>query len=335
MREFSLCILLVALFTFTGAGVLNADAEEVPGSKALPWLDGLALVVMDRQDVPAMYEARSLIQSFGGHIAIMSPPSIMMGWIPFEARERLTGRAGIKDIYYTEVLPGEVDERDDQTRMMIAYFNAAARGDIQEKYRMRRNAAAAQDEARKMIPDVLDPPKFEEEAYLDNLRGAGLDPALLKDRGLLLEKSGETAAGNTDKMTGTVAVTVFFVESNGSGADPNLYTWTAQHQQEYINGVNNGLAWWSSEARTHSGCWVAFMVRYVSGADPRCQQWYEPVLHPSGDQINWIGLVMSNFGYTGGTTATKVNSYNTWQRSAYGTARAYSAFVAYNPLPAS
>jgi hypothetical protein len=335
MREFSQRILLVLVVGLTLAGAGAVFGADAPGVPVLPWLDGFSLVVLDTGDVSAMHQARNLIQSFGGQIAIMSPPSLMMGWIPFEVRDQLVGRAGIKDIYYTEVLPGEVEERDEQTRMMIAYYNAVARGDIQNDYRMRQDRAAAQGEEHHMMPDVLDPPAFDKETYLENLHRAGLDPAALEDRGLILEKSGEIATGNSDKMTGTVAVTVFFVESNGSGADPNLYTWTAQHMQDYLNGVNNGLAWWSSEARDYSGCWVAFLVHYVPATDSRCQQWYEPILHPSTDETNWVGLVMNNFGYTSGTTATKVNSFNTWQRSAYGTDRAYSAFVAYNPPPAS
>lgn len=333
MRKIPLVILLTIMLLLSAAGI--ADAADDLDRQPLAWLDGLTLVILESDDVASLHRARAVIQEFGGRIAIMSPPSMMLGWIPFELRDDLIGRAGIKDIYYTEVLPEEAGIADPHERRMLNYFNSAVRGDLREGYRMRRALAPAHEDVPKILPDVLDPPAFEEDAYLENLRAAGLNTALLKDRGLLLEKSGEAAAGNSDKMTGTVALTVFFVESDGSGSDPNQYTWTEQDMQDYINGVNNGLAWWTEQSYNHTDCWVAFMVRYMPGTDPRCSQWYEPLLHPSTDQINWVGLVMNNFGYTAGTTTTKVSSFNTWQRSAYGTDRAYSAFVAYNPPPSS
>ncbi len=44
---------------------------------------------------------------------------------------------------------------------------------------------------------------------------------------------------------------------------------------------------------------------------------------------------MNNFGFGSTSVFTNTNSFNTWQRSNYGTDWAYSAFVAYNPPPAA
>jgi hypothetical protein len=327
--------LMALVFLLVFAWSVHAANTDKYLDDNLPWLDGFSLVVLNTHDIPSMNRALNVIQSFGGRIAILSPPSLMVGWIPFEVRDDLVRRAGIKDIYYTEVLPGEIDMSNEQSSMMVNYYNAVVRGEIQEKYRIRQQLAASRVDTMKMRPDVLDPPEFDEDAYIDNLKKNNLNLRVLKDRGLLLQKSGQYAEGNSDQMTGTVSVSIFFVESDGSGSDPDTYTWTQQHMQDYINGVNTGLAWWTSESYKYSGCWVAFMVRYYPGTDPRCQQWYEPVLHPSTEEAIWIGLVMSKFGYTSGTTATKVQAFNTWQRSTYGTDRAYSAFIAYNPPPAN
>lgn len=333
MRKIPLVILLLVPFLIISADV--TVAADHSGQEPLDWLDGLTLVLVDGNGPESLHRARTVIQDFGGRVAILSPPSLLIGWIPYQVRDDLVGRAGIRAIYYTEVLPEETGISDPQGLRMLRYFNAAVRGELGENYRMRRALAPAPGDRPATPRDVIDPPEFDQASYLENLRDAGLDLQALKDRGLLLEKSGETATGNSDKMTGTVALTVFFVESDGSGTDPDTYTWTEQDMQDYINAVNNGLAWWTEQSYNHTDCWVAFLVRYVPGTDPRCQQWYEPVLHPSTDQVNWVGLVMDNFGYTTGTTTTKVNSFNTWQRAEYGTDRAYSAFVAYNPSPAS
>jgi len=334
MRSASYLFIPALIVMLILSPVPSLAADGAPGG-ALSYLDGLTLIVLDSHDIPSMQRARNTIQSFGGRVAIMSPPSIMLGWIPFEIRDDLVGRARIKDIYYTEVLPSELDIQDRQGQMMINYFNAVTSGKIQADYKIKQESAAAQNILPEIRPDALDPPPFEEKEYLENLENVGLNPSLLKDRGLLLRKTGQTAAGNSDKMSGTVSVTVFFVESDGTSSDPDLYTWTGQHMQDYINGVNNGMAFWTSQAQNYGDCWVAFMVHSYPGTDSRCQQWIEPVLHASTYQSNWVLNVISNFGYTSGSVFTRVNAFNTWQKSNYGTDWAYSAFVGYNPPPAS
>ena len=82
--------------------------------------------------------------------------------------------------------------------------------------------------------------------------------------------------GNSDEMTGLIAVDIFLVESNG-GIDPDVYTWTEEHMQQYVSAVNTGLAWWTATSYNYFDCWCAFLVRYRPGTDPRCQQGYEPV----------------------------------------------------------
>ena len=121
--------------------------------------------------------------------------------------------------------------------------------------------------------------------------------------------SSAASMGNSDYMTGTVALTIFFVESDGS-IDPNTYTWTAQHQQDYINGVNTGLAWWTATSYNYFDCWNAFMVHYYPSTDSRCNQGYEPVLHngtgTAPNAATWIAIIMSKFGYTTGSAYDRV-----------------------------
>ena len=66
-------------------------------------LEGLSLFVLETNDIPSLHTARNLIHSYGGNVAIMSPPSLLIGWFPFEVRDELIGQAGIKDIF---LIPG-------------------------------------------------------------------------------------------------------------------------------------------------------------------------------------------------------------------------------------
>ncbi len=327
LRSRSILILCSLLLIASPVRAVESDTHE------LAFLEGLSLVVLDTDDVPSLHLARRLIQSYGGSVAIMSPPSILVGWIPYEIRDMLVGRMGIREIYYTEVLPGEVEKSDSQSQAMIGFFNAAVRGEIAAEYQRFEESLAAGAARAPREPDVFAPEAIEHNAYIENLRSAGLDVVVLEEDGLLIDPSSPAVMGNSDYMTGTVALTLFFIESDGTGSDPDQYSWIAEHMQNYITGVTTGLAWWSSEALQRGDCWVSFLINYYSGADPRCQQWVEPILHPSSYESIWVNEIMVNFGYNSGNRFTKVTAFNTWQRSYYETDRAYSAFIPYNPSP--
>lgn len=328
MRKHIVGVAVSVLIALSAAVAARAQTSEASNSTS--WLDGFSLVWLESDDVSGLQRARAEIQTHGGRVAIMSPPSVILGWIPPDIRTELIGRAGIKDVFYTEILDGEIVAADAQTGYMIRYFNSVVRGDYQKKLFERiENASAAPKTWPDTGSDVRIPPDLEEAEYLKNLEAIGLDSDKLRDKGLL-PQGAATAAGNSDAMTGTISVTLFFVESNGS-IDPNLYTWSAQHVQDYVDGVNTGLAWWTQRAYNYFDCWNAFLVRYYPPTDGRCQQGYEPVTHDSGFASNWVSLVMGNFGYSSGSHFTRVDAYNTFQRATYGTDWAYSAFIAYNP----
>ena len=331
-RHLCAAVILVAVFPITAS--LAADPDTA--SDEMAFLDGLSLIALDTEDIGSLHLARRMIQSYGGRVAVMSPPSILIGWIPPDSREALIGKAGIKEIYYTEVLPGEIRTAGDGPDPAVEFFNAAVRGDIAREQREFTQTVSPDGTTPSREPDIRQPEPVDEKAYMDNLRAAGLDVDALANEGIVPGLSSTASMGNSDYMTGTVALTVFFVESDGSGADPNLYTWTPEAMQHYLDGVLTAMVWWANRASTRGDCWVSFLIKYYSGADPRCQQWVEPILHDAWSyEETWISAIMAKFGYTSGNRFTRVTSFNTWQRSYYQTNRSYSAFVPFNPPPAA
>ncbi|UCH85312.1 MAG: T9SS type A sorting domain-containing protein [Candidatus Latescibacterota bacterium] len=321
-------------FVFSLLSLISpAQAADVTPNE-LAFLDDLTLVVLDTEDIPSLHLARRLIQSKGGRVAVMSPPSLLIGWIPYELEDELIGKMGIQSIHYSEVAPAEFDRGNSRSKAAIEFFNSAVRGDITYDHYIKKESrlsAAAPPERR---PDVFEPEPIEYGAYIENLRNAGLDIAELEKDGFLPDPTTPAITGNSDYLTGTIALTVFFVESDGSGSDPDQYTWTSEHMQYYLNGVLGAVTFWANKAASHGDCWATFLINYYSGADPVTQQWVEPILHGSSWQSTWIDEIMTNLGYTSGGYFTKVTSFNTWQRSHYQTDRSYSAFVPYNPSPA-
>jgi hypothetical protein len=329
----SLLIAFILVFVLSVQVFRPASSSAGENTDNLSWLEGFTLIELETDDVQSMHQARSLIEFYGGQIAILSPPSLLMGWVPYELRDELIGQANIKDIFFTDVLPGEVEIKDRQTQHMVTYYNRLIRGEYGEDF-VRRQMAAPPVDPLRLRPDAKDRGQLEEREYRQNLEDNGFEVQNLKDRGILLERSTFDTAGNSDRMMGTVATSIIFVESDGSGSDPNTYTWTDQHVQDWIAGANTGMAWWSSRARNYNDCWVAFFVRYFPPTDSRCRNWREMVLHPSSDVAVVATDIMFKFGHQSGNHFTRVNSFNTAQRAKYGTDWAYTGFVAYNPPPA-
>jgi hypothetical protein len=327
------CRILAALLLVVMPAGVSFAAEPGAASDEMAFLDGLSLVVLDTEDIATLHLARRTIQAYGGTVAIMSPPSLIIGWIPPEASDALIGRAGIKEIHYTEVLPQEVRSTSEESDAVVRFFNRAVRGDIAREQRDFTQTVATDGTTPPREPDIRDPEPVDEAAYLENLRSAGVDVETLKNS-VVPGLSSTGSMGNSDYMTGTVALTIFFVESDGTGSDPNQYTWTPEAMQHYLDGVYTAMAWWVGRAVTYGDCWVSFLIKYYSGDDPRCQQWVEPILHGTSYESTWVSAIMAKFGYTAGGAMTRVTSFNTWQRSYYQTNRSYSAFVPFNPAPA-
>ena len=179
-----------------------------------------------------------------------------------------------------------------------------------------------------LVNDAWDPGALNLENYLENLRPFGLHRS---DGCVNNVVAG--FVGNSDDMTGTVTVAVMFVESNGA-IDANTYTWTTGDEDNVLAGIASGLAWWASQAQAN-GKTVSFNVLPYRHTDVRLQQGYEPILHPSTDVPLIVSAIMANLGYNSGDHLSRVTAFNTWLRSNQGTDRAYTAFVSYNPSPAS
>ena len=324
MHRRSLCLILSVLALLATQSVFAASPFE-----------GLTLIVVDAPDIAALHRARALVQENGGRIGAMVPPSIMMGWVDPATASKLVGQEGIRDIRWSEVAPDRFEMSDEASVSAIATYNDIVSGEFQR----RENANRILDGAGTPRRDAGD--AFPREAsnasdVLENLRGVGLDDATLAERGLLPGSApdGTVPVTYADKMTGTVAVTFFLVESDGSGADPNSWTWTVQDMQEYMNSAIVGLLWWAGRADNHLDCWVTFLINHVSAFDPRCQQWVEPSIHDNGFVSTWASNVMTKMGYPSGNHFSKVDAFNNWQEATYQVNSAYSAFIAYNPIGA-
>jgi hypothetical protein len=313
LRKLKIASIVLGILLTIGASVVPAmghDRDQLLAA-ATGWQEGYTLVLTGNTDIASANQARDYVISQGGRIAILSPPHAMLGWISPELAQQIIGKHGIEQVFFSPVDLGKIKYQDEQTMAVVNFFNAVASGSLRQEM-----SGIIETVGTPLVNDALDHPPLNFEKYQENLEGLGI----------------AASPGNSDSMTGSVAVCLFFVESNGS-IDPNSYTWTQTDVQNTINRAVSGLNWLSSEATSY-GASVTFTVHYYSPTSPFTQQGYEPILHSHSDDHLWIEQIMDNLNFTSGDIFTRVTAFNTWLKNLYSTDWAYSVFIAYNPSPA-
>ncbi len=299
----SIAMILLALGVAMG-GTSFASAHMEPGVQdaGRAWLNGLVMILHDQKDPAAVRQA---VADAGGTIAIEGP-GLVLGWLPEAATAKVTALPGVRGIHATPIDLGESAGLSAAAKPFVAFFNAVSSGQLQAEASA---AAAAKEGALPLVGDALDAPLAKDPAANEVI-----------------------AAGNSDTMLGTVAVALFFVESNGA-IDPNTYTWSPTDEQNTLNRALAGLAWWSSRAASR-GLSLSFVPVVYASTSAASRQGYEPVLHQSGEDGLWIGSIMSSLGFPGDKFSS-TRAFNSSLRASQGTNWAYSVFIGYNPAPAS
>ena len=325
------CLVLLIGFACLLPQVASASVSSLTGPH--DWMDGYTLVLLSTDDVRTFVSVRNAIQASGARVAVAMPNRVILGWVPPELFSKISALPGVKGVF-TEPVPETLLEGAGAVTLSgVRFFNSVVSGELKAEMEKAEQAEQLEKvpEFHPLIDDMFEAPPTDMDAYLRNLRSIGFntDKEVMRLSGL---DPSLATLGNSDDMIGTVTVTLFFVESDGS-MDPNTYTWSTSALNATVTSATTGLSWWSSQASGY-GKTVSFTVYYYPGTDVRCQTGYEPIIHPSTDARYWIEEIMASFGYSSGSHIDRVNAYNTWVRSNYGTNWAYSAFIEYNPPPA-
>lgn len=288
------------------------------------------LILTECKDYSEVNAARDFILKQGGTVAIIGSKNVMLGWIDPSISSQLIGQYGIKAIHYRPIDLSTLTTSDRQTIQTVAFFNSKTSTPLKSQVIEEKDRA----EMKINYNDIVPRSTPSEKDYLKNLEKKNLDILDLKSKNQLLRfnADGSLLSGNSDVMVGTVAVAIFYVESNGT-VDPDLYTWSSADEDVMYKNTMEGLNWWSNMA-TKYGKNVTFNLIPHYHTENVCQQSYEPILHSSSDGELWRGEIISNLGFQTGNSNSRINAYNTWLRSSFKTDWAYSIFFTYNPAPA-
>lgn len=308
-----LFLLLVLPLFLLSLGV-TALPSIVSGARPSGSDDGqekYSLIVMSHTRIESAGQARDYVAGQGGRITLLGSPHVMIGWLPPGLSGRLIGSHGIEMVVESSLDPKSVPYQDQQTRALVSFFNRDRSDRLESK-----RAFVPEATPDPLINDAFQRPALDYGAYLNNVQKAEAVPS----------------PGNSDSMTGIVAVYFFFIESDGS-IDPDTYTWSEANEQATISKALAALSWWSDQA-SKNGVNLTFTPFYHLSSSPVCRQGYEPILHSIADDHLWIDRIMENAGFSSGNTFDRVVSFNTWLRQFAAADWAFSVFIAYNPSPA-
>jgi hypothetical protein len=311
-----LCISSVVLPSQVGrpTRALN-DTTDYTG-----WTQGYTLVLLEKNDIHSVDEARDFITSEGGTIAVYSDARIMLGWVPLESAQKIVGKHGIQSVFYGPANLGPTAGQDDVDMSFLRFFNSVVSGETGRQFH------SVQTPGLPLINDARPHPKVVPENMVCNLK----DKSISWD----YEWAETVAAGGifpgySNFLSGKIAYCLFFIESNGT-IDADSYTWTTSARDQVINQCMVGASWWAHEAKAHNEA-ASFYVYYYSPDSSLMKQGYEPILHSSGEDNLWIDQVMSNLGYSTGNQFDRTTSFNAWLKNHAQSDWAYSCFIAYNP----
>jgi ligand-binding sensor domain-containing protein len=179
--------------------------------------------------------------------------------------------------------------------------------------------------------DAMERSPVDEAAYLSNVQSISRRLGLLKPPGHrnTYDEEGVLRSGNSDRMIGRIAVSLFFVEPNHT-IDPGGEGWTLAAQESVYQHTIRELAWWS-DAASLAGKSLTFVLAPFFHDNAVCSQPYDAAARGINAESLYVNAIMANVGAAGGSAIAKVDAFNSVQRAALGADGAYAIFFVYDP----
>jgi hypothetical protein len=287
--------------------------------------DGRVLirVTIDNVDGSGRQKLEEGIIGAGGHVAVVASPNVMYCLVKASQVSKIRLLKAVLSVVEAESGRGP----------SVAALSAPS--DV--SHEARSDAAATRMPQTSGVAilrnDAVERPSVDEAAYLSNVQSMskrfGLsDPPAHPNT---YDAEGVLRSGDSDRMIGRIAVSLFFVEPNHA-IDPGGEGWTLAAQESVYQHTVRELAWWSGAASL-AGKSLTFILAPYFHDNALCSQPYDAAARGMDAESLYVNAIMSNVGAAGGSAITKVDAFNSVQKTALGTDGAYVIFFVYDPPP--
>jgi len=265
-------------------------AQAAPVSAAPP--ERTLVLLPPDADLAATIQA---IESAGGHVTHIFPPSALIAHAPASVRLPAETR-----IIHTPVADETAAATSPAARRAVQVWNQLLSPPTPTSAQERNSLAAD------LVGDALTAP-----APVAPFALAALSP----------EDGSPGYVETSEYLIGRVAVSILLPESDGR-IDPSTEDWTEEERMAVLSEISAALDWWAAlEPKAH----LTFV--YDNGDAVPIPTGYEPISRPYSDEALWIGEVMAAQGYTDASYFDRVRRYNNDLRDAHDTDWAFTIFV--------
>jgi hypothetical protein len=220
-----------------------------------------------------------------GGAVVLASSQVALGWIDASHDQEIVGRHNVSFIARSVVtetrfdLPASRKDRVD-TRRLLAFYNSVVTGRLAAQ--MDRGVGTPR---LPLLNDVVyssRQPAVERVDQQEARESSALKPDL----------NAQPPFSQFFSMRGWVFILMFLVDSDGS-IDPNVYSWNGNTEQDVLNPLLFGYAWWGQKAAAR-GVDLHFLAGAVLAYNRSAQVSYEPINRPFTDHWLFINEVMTD-----------------------------------------
>ncbi len=283
----------IALFGLWGHPPLTQAQDNIPLAPAF------ILLTAQASTQPEIAQIQALIKAKGGQETHIFPHQALVANIPAHTIQLLTALPSVAAVFTQPVELAHMDIYGPKARNFANVWNNLI--------------------APKSAPTTMDLAATEHPADHND---AFVAPDLPDKIGIASNSSITPGYYQTSEfMTGSVAVGIVLVESNGS-TDPSTEDWTDDEKQLVFSEIVAALNWWTErEPRAK----LSFV--YDDHFSTPLPTSVEPITRPYAHQQYWINDAMSALGYGTSSYFSRVRNYNNTLRETYQTDWAFTIFV--------
>ena len=282
------------------------------------------LILLDTGDQSSFETVESKVQELGGKVTVSMAPKSLFAIIPPETESVISALPEVKLISSNPYALDQAPGLSGAQKKLLDGWNRSL-----TKNRERTLTASP----KPLIHDAKARPAFNQAAIKNQAPGEIPDESGASAASLLPEQGTEIAYSPSTTMSNTVAVAVFFPESNGA-IDPNKENWTQTQIDTSLAKIAAALDWWASKAPADQKLSFTIYKNYTPFNSTCVKTSYEPIARSSMEEGLWIQPIMHCLGYgpatlTSGSTVyfTSMDSFNTWMKGQARGQQSFSIFV--------
>ena len=289
------------------------------------------LILLDTRDQPSFETVESKVQELGGKVTVSMAPKSLFALIPPETESAIRALPEVRLISSNPYVPDKAPGLTGAQKKLLDGWNRSLTNNRE------RTLTAS---PKPLIHDaktrpLLNPASIKSHAPREIPSDSG-GPA-----DLFPEQEPQAAYAPVTTMSNTVAIAIFFPESDGV-IDPNKENWTQSQIDTALAKIAAASDWWATKAPTSQKLSFKIYKSYTPFNSACAKTSYEPINNSSMDEGLWIQQVMHCLGYGPATLAagstvyfTSVDSFNTWMKGAAKAKQAFSIFVVNDTLVSS